>query len=362
MASQRRQLAAGPPDRLGVDDQARLVRGLQSEPDLPVLAVPDRLHEPETRPNRARDGVLLPAAEHRRERVHRRRVGDERALGTGQRRQPGSGRRVRRHRPMVSRVEPRAARAAASTRVSKASAHRANRSPSCGRRHRWRHRRGQDAGPGGVGAGEDRTPQGTRRIVEHHRQQASPPDQVGREPGHLSQVGDRGPSTPQPPGRAPAARRKPGRHRARAREPATLRGCTSPVAWLISSRTSSGELSGPPPRVGSVERCGACRGLGGDRGQQRGDVGMRRRVRMRSDTGRPARSPRRCRRPGGVLTPDPERARSRRGRVPQPAGVKHEHLDSSAIPAGPITFSMPGNRPCCLGRPFAAARLGRLPP
>ena len=61
VAGERGQFAAGPPYRVGVDDQARLVGGLQAEPDVPVLTV-DRLDQPEARPNGSGHRVGLPPA------------------------------------------------------------------------------------------------------------------------------------------------------------------------------------------------------------------------------------------------------------------------------------------------------------
>ena len=45
---------------LGVDDEARLVGGLQPEPQPPVLVVASGLDQPEAGPYRAGDGVALP--------------------------------------------------------------------------------------------------------------------------------------------------------------------------------------------------------------------------------------------------------------------------------------------------------------
>ena len=348
VAGQRPQLAAGTPDGVGLDDQARLVGGLQPELDVPVLVVVG-LDQPEAGPYRAGDGVGLPACE-------RGDRGRPPAAGSAAkvRSVPVSAASQARvagvpARPRLSRSEPSAARAAASTRASRASAQTVklwsgSAAPRAGGIDAASTRAQAASGP--VSTGRQTARGGSSRAIGRTRPRVTrSAAKAARSRRWWTDSPYAAPSASASAGAGPRTRRRP---RARRSGPARRRVSTSPALSPISSRTSSGELTGAPPRVGRV-RVAVPSVAVGRRRQEGADrlAPMRRTGGSGRGVGRPGRR-------GGVVGADESSAHSasrlgRAGGIDQPAGVQDEHRRYL-----PLSSAGPGGASAC--QPGAASR------
>ena len=331
-----RQTASASTTRLGSSAACRP----NSQPPARRSSVRIGLDQPEAGPDRAGDGVGAASAPSARASVGDRGGGRRRRSGpvpVSAASQARRGRRARVDRG-VSRAEPSAARAAASTRASRASAQTVEAASSglAGGQRRAASRRASTRAQAASGPVSTGPPDRTRRIGEHRRQHPAPAHQVGGEAGQLDQVVHRGAA-------AAAVRVQAAQHGVRL-VGVELEGRHPPPAGPhrrrspspISSRTSSGEASGPPRgSAGSGRRSGrgrdvspAAAGRGASRPPRR--------------TGGPAcgapAGPARWRRgPGGVLRPQRQTAGLSRRSIDQPAGVQDEHWGSLPLSsAGPV--------------------------